>query len=817
MRFFSPLPPNGIFSQETRFSRWGIVKLALLFGLPLVGLVLAGAFIVGGKLADDVVSRAISRNLNSRAMALGLEIERLLSETRTQLLYLAAGPPDRQDLARRFKMRFQGDGMHYREVAFIGVKAEDRFLLLNYGGEVVNVLPEDVKETRGNLFESISSERRPGYVFVSAPQEVIYSMVPIQGVAQNLPMYVMRFTTPVYDPDGSFSGLLILSLDLSALRDRLSYFRADDSPFASAGDSPGRAFLFDINGWMLFQSETTETANSPLSCEAVRTGLRGDFGRPGFSIGFRPAPEHEFYWAMVSDVQSAKHGQFAARSRFEWPQLQLGMEYINYTPIRFKGGPDSPPIVIAGLACLDHGDSSMQFTMRLISYQAMGFFAALTLVGLTLLIMGKILSRGVRRIASAVREQNESDKPQMLNMGCLPMELDGLRLEIDRLLERLIMVNRENMAQKAAADAERQRMPAITADADMALLPFTGVVGNSLAIKDLRLRIQKAAQVSADILITGETGTGKEMAAETIHRESEVHDGPFITINCGALDENLLLDTLFGHVKGAFTEARNDRKGAFLAAEGGTLLLDEIGNASLKVQQALLRALAARRIRPLGSDQDIPFSARIIAATNEDLMEAVKNGAFREDLYYRLAVITVTTPSLREHKEDIPLLARHFLNMCAAELKCPPAVLTQGALEKLLDYDWPGNVREIKNCLTRAVTFSSTGFIYAENLSLNGNTIDSQLEAPLYASEEDGNSPARDEYEGPALNRRQKAAWPFIIANGGISRQEYQEKAGAEISMRTAQYDLQDLVVKGILIKKGKGPASSYMLADGVK
>jgi DNA-binding NtrC family response regulator len=137
--------------------------------------------------------------------------------------------------------------------------------------------------------------------------------------------------------------------------------------------------------------------------------------------------------------------------------------------------------------------------------------------------------------------------------------------------------------------------------------------------------IHKAAQVVADVLIIGETGTGKELTAEAIHRESSRADGPFISINCGALDENLLLDALFGHVKGAFSNAKSDRKGAFLAASGGTLLLDEIGNASAKVQQALLRALSARTIRPLGSDQSIPFDARVIAATNVDLLECAKN------------------------------------------------------------------------------------------------------------------------------------------------------------------------------------------------
>ena len=192
-------------------------------------------------------------------------------------------------------------------------------------------------------------------------------------------------------------------------------------------------------------------------------------------------------------------------------------------------------------------------------------------------------------------------------------------------------------------------------------MPLYGIVGGSQAVGSLRQQIHKASRVLADVLIVGETGTGKELTAEAIHSVSHRAKGPFISINCGALDENLLMDALFGHVKGAFSDAQSDRKGAFVAASGGTLHLDEIGNASPKVQQALLRALSVRRIRPLGSDQDIAFDARIIAATNVDLLHLAVTGEFREDLYYRLAVITINTPSLRERKEDVPVLINYFL------------------------------------------------------------------------------------------------------------------------------------------------------------
>ena len=177
-----------------------------------------------------------------------------------------------------------------------------------------------------------------------------------------------------------------------------------------------------------------------------------------------------------------------------------------------------------------------------------------------------------------------------------------------------------------------------------------------------------------------------------------------------------VMDTLFGHVKGAFTEAKTDRKGAFIASDGGTLFLDEIGTATPTVQKALLRALSVRRIRPLGSDRETEFNVRVVAATNVDLLDMVQRGEFRDDLYYRLKVIFIETPPLRQRKDDIPILANHFLRELSAASGRAEAGLSRGALEKLVSYDWPGNVRELKNCITRALTFADGDVLYAEDL-----------------------------------------------------------------------------------------------------
>jgi DNA-binding NtrC family response regulator len=289
------------------------------------------------------------------------------------------------------------------------------------------------------------------------------------------------------------------------------------------------------------------------------------------------------------------------------------------------------------------------------------------------------------------------------------------------------------------------------------------------------------------------------------------------------------MDALFGHVKGAFSEAQTDRKGAFIAASGGTLHLDEIGNASPKVQQALLRALSVRRIRPLGSDQDMAFDARVIAATNVDLLQLASTGAFREDLYYRLAVITINTPSLRDRKEDIPVLIKYFREEHRSDSGGEPAGISRGALEKLLNQEWPGNIRELRNCITRSLAFAEGDLLLAGDILFGERSEEVEsIIRPVPEPRSSGTVPASaaadmssvngkvvDEREAarPAgLNTRQRRAWPVIARTGVISRSDYQEAVGESISVRTAQYDLHDLVAKGVLKKSGRGPSCRYLV-----
>lgn len=219
------------------------------------------------------------------------------------------------------------------------------------------------------------------------------------------------------------------------------------------------------------------------------------------------------------------------------------------------------------------------------------------------------------------------------------------------------------------------------------------------------------AKSDVSVLISGESGTGKELLAKTIHQVSERSEGPFIPINCGAMPEDLLESELFGHKKGAFTGATTDHPGLFMAAEKGTLFLDEVGDMPISLQVKLLRVLQERQIRPVGSTQYSPMNVRVLAATHKDLLEEVERGNFREDLYYRLNVVNLSLPSLSERKEDIPLLVNHYLNAIADRSGQPAKRLAKDALSLMIQYNWPGNVRQLTNVIEQVVALSTSRVI----------------------------------------------------------------------------------------------------------
>jgi two-component system, NtrC family, response regulator AtoC len=262
-----------------------------------------------------------------------------------------------------------------------------------------------------------------------------------------------------------------------------------------------------------------------------------------------------------------------------------------------------------------------------------------------------------------------------------------------------------------------------------------GIIGRSRAIQEVIHRIERVAESKSTVLITGETGTGKELVARAIHARSAQRDRPLIKVNCAAIPESLIESELFGHVKGAFTGATANRRGRFALADGGTIFLDEIGTLGISVQVKLLRVLQEREFEPVGSERTQAVDVRVIAATNRDLRAMVSEGRFQEDLYYRLSVIPVELPALRERRDDVPLLVEHFLRKHAQRVGRRVDGIEPVAMERLLAYRWPGNVRELENTIERAVVLATEPVVDAAALSI--------LEPPAGAAASGGLPSAR--------------------------------------------------------------------------
>ena len=281
-----------------------------------------------------------------------------------------------------------------------------------------------------------------------------------------------------------------------------------------------------------------------------------------------------------------------------------------------------------------------------------------------------------------------------------PVDLEPLRLAIERAVRHRALTREVGRLRQAVREARR----------------FEELIGTSPAMGQVYDLIERVSEVDATVLITGESGTGKEMVAQAIHRRSKRKQGSFVALNCAAVPETLLESELFGHEKGAFTDAKASRAGLFVEASGGTLFLDEIGELPLALQSKLLRALQERAVRPVGAAREVAFDARLIAATNRDLESAVEEHRFRDDLYYRINVVHLPLPPLRARGGDVLLLAQHFLDHFTRMFDKPVSGIAPAAADKLLAYAWPGNVRELANCIERAVALTRFAELVVEDL-----------------------------------------------------------------------------------------------------
>ncbi|UCB45026.1 MAG: sigma-54-dependent Fis family transcriptional regulator [Spirochaetota bacterium] len=316
-----------------------------------------------------------------------------------------------------------------------------------------------------------------------------------------------------------------------------------------------------------------------------------------------------------------------------------------------------------------------------------------------------IVITGYATIESAV----EAMKRGAYDFVPKPFEPDSLRMIVKRALEKRKLAL-ENVLLK---------------DELMEHLGSKAIIGQSKSMKKVEDLVLKVSPTDSTVLILGESGTGKELIARAIHYHSSRKDKPFVVVDCGSLVENLFESELFGHIKGSFTGATETKYGRFELANGGTLFFDEIGNIGMNIQTKLLRVLQEREIMKVGSSQVIKVDVRLIAATNKDLQKEVKDGIFREDLFYRLSVVPIALPPLRERREDIPLLANEFLKIYNNKRKKNIRAITNRAMNALVEYDWPGNVRELENAIERAVVLSEGDLIEPEDLFYYGLAVDS--------------------------------------------------------------------------------------------
>jgi DNA-binding NtrC family response regulator len=318
----------------------------------------------------------------------------------------------------------------------------------------------------------------------------------------------------------------------------------------------------------------------------------------------------------------------------------------------------------------------------------------------------------------------EAERPAIVMMtahGSIESAVEAMKLGARDYLQKPFEVDELLVTARRAIEDQRARLGLryLLSERE-AEFGHYGIVGHSRAVRELLARAERVAASKSTVLLTGETGTGKELVARAIHARSAQRDMPLIKVNCAAIPEALLESELFGHTRGAFTGAVASKKGRFALADGGTIFLDEIATISPAVQAKLLRVLQDREFEPLGAERTQRVDVRVIAATNRDLRQMVSDGRFQEDLYYRLNVIPITLPPLRERREDVPLLVDHFVRRFSASMGKPLLEVDPAVLDELTRYDWPGNVRELENTIERAVVLATGRTLTRDTVWLMG-------------------------------------------------------------------------------------------------
>ncbi|WP_051249547.1 sigma 54-interacting transcriptional regulator [Maridesulfovibrio zosterae] len=820
----------------------GLRGKLLLTLLPSVLTILLFTGYTSCRIADEYVDIALTRGVKVHTLAIVHEIEQYMDSCRSDLLFFAQGDMHSNALKDMMKRRLRSGGNRYFELAYLPAS----------GGKPVVLVQRDNKIYEINIMESASVSPNPllelnkinsiktGEVLPSQVMEVVYPLPQPNASNLHVRTHVIRFYTYYPGDRSNPPGIVYLSVEASHIRNILSLYNSEESPLWAFPRSEELRFSYLVNtdGWILFQSDSLQEKSKQLRTFLAREKYEGTLGKQGHASAFRPNKNHQRYWQAIEKIKNNKNGLIKIAEE-DSRGSNVKSFFFSYAPVIFKTAEGLPPKIYGGVVFIDRSQLPIiagykQFDMMLIVT-----VVSIAIVSLLIFLIGRLLTTPILKLAKRMDKLSSLDTLEEINLPYCGFDVDMLQRSINNIIRRVKQQVTELQAKDEAILNVNKREPAdikqeleTLADVELSLIPE--IIGRGPIISNLKSDILKAAQVDVDVLISGETGTGKQLVAEAVHNQSNRKEMPFVSINCGALDENLLLDVLFGHVKGAFSDAKTDRSGAFNEANKGTLFLDEIQSASPKVQQSLLRAIASRKIKPLGSDKEINFNVRIIAATNVDIPSLIEQKIFREDLYYRLKVVSITTPALRSHPESIPLLSVYYLKQAEQLTGRTDMGISKGALAKLLSYKWAGNVRELVNCITRAAVMAEGKIIQPEEIRVESeveadNLLQDSASSPPSKKEEAASSAevnisepensAANEQAGTTedsspLNDRQKTAWPEIKVRKTVTRKEYQEIIGGHLPTRTAIYDLHDFVRRAMLTKQGKGPSTRYVVSN---
>ncbi|NCC25941.1 MAG: AAA family ATPase [Deltaproteobacteria bacterium] len=782
--------------------------------------------------SSEFIAQALERNSRLHATTTAHGIEAWLETTRQHLLYAAREGLNPKAVAAYFAAARELTGAEYPEFGFIPSGQGNPYTFVTQGPATVRLPDEKISEIRPGpalLYDRLTTLKM-GQVWVSDFREIEYPFPSDDNPHARVAVQAFRMATPCGEGD-RVDGYLYLAVDAKSIRDILSLYESSSSPVRAFERHPKfirYSFFLDTDGWILFQSEAIISPETPLGTLQAREAFLGTLGRPDLPVAFRPSSSEELYWRMVEDIRAARPG-LLRRTGHNDRSSPFREHSLAYAPVRLRAAPDQHELIIGGV-----GYEDRSVLVDVAGYKHIDVMLFISAVSVAMLILAiavvaRNTSRGLMDLAEAVEKVKEKGQWEEVRLEASGYEVEVLKNAINSMIgtieDQMAQIRTKDRVIESVALKEPVHLAADPHDQNHDKI-FPEFIGAGPLIHQMKRDIAKAAQVDVDVLVEGETGTGKQLAAEAVHRLSKRANKPFISINCGELDENLLLDTLFGHLKGAFTDGKGDRRGAFQEADGGTLFLDEIQSSSLKVQQALLRALSLRKIRPLGSDKDIDVDVRLITATNTDLKAMIKQGSFREDLYYRLKVVTIQTPALRQHPQNIPVLALHFLREGERMAGRKGMTLSRGAMERLMGHSWPGNIRELRHMIITAAVMSENPVIQADQMGLDPQE---EVQKRIVAEEDrfrgEISSEGQDQIETGTnheegqkisdlpgdLNPRQLLALRHARRTGEITGKELVDLLEGTISKRTAGYDIQDLVAKGLLVRVGRGPSTRYV------